>query len=479
MQAGANYTVAGTTVTPATDFVGTLNVPVTVNDGTDDSAPFVVTVDVTAVNDVPVITSQTGPLSTPEETDLVLTLADLAVTDPDNSYPADFTLAVQAGANYTVAGTTVTPATDFVGTLNVPVTVNDGTDDSAPFVVTVDVTAVNDVPVITAQSGPLSTPEETDLALTLADLTVTDPDNTFPADFTLAVQAGANYTVAGTTVTPDTDFVGTLNVPVTVNDGTDDSAPFVVAVDVTAVNDAPVITGQAGSLSTPEETDLVLTLADLTVTDPDNSYPADFTLAVQAGANYTVAGTTVTPDTDFVGTLSVPVTVNDGTDDSSPFLISIDVTAVNDVPVITAQSAPLSTPEETDFVLSLADLVVTDPDNSYPADFTLAVQAGANYTFIGTTVTPDNDFSGTLSVSVIVNDGIDNSDPFVVSIEVANINDAPIITAQSGPLSTPEETDLVLTLADLTVTDPDNSLTRPTSPWPCRPAPTTRSPARP
>ena len=107
------------------------------------------------------ITSQTGPLSTPEETDIVLTLADLAVTDPDNSYPADFTLTVQTGANYTLAGTTVTPDTDFVGTLNVPVTVNDGIDDSAAFVVSIDVTPVNDVPLITSQTGPLSTPEPT------------------------------------------------------------------------------------------------------------------------------------------------------------------------------------------------------------------------------------------------------------------------------------------------------------------------------
>jgi hypothetical protein len=396
-------------VTPDTDYVGTLNVPVTVNDGADDSAPFVVVVDVTAVNDVPVITMQSGPLSTAEEADIVLTLADLVVTDPDNSYPADFVLAVQTGANYTLAGTTVTPETDFVGTLNVPVTVNDGTDDSASFVVDIDVTNINDAPVITGQAGPLSTAEETDLVLTLTDLVVTDPDNSFPADFTLTVQTGANYTVAGSTVTPNTDYVGTLNVPVTVNDGTDDSASFVVSIDVTAVNDVPVITAQSGPLSTPEETDVVLTLADLVVSDPDNAYPADFTLFVQAGANYTVAGTTVTPGTDFVGTLSVPVSVNDGADDSAAFIVNIDVTNINDAPVITAQVGPLSTPEETDKVLTLADLVVSDPDNSYPVDFTLSVQTGANYTVAGTTVTPDTDYVGTLNVPVTVNDGSDDS----------------------------------------------------------------------
>ena len=59
-------------------------------------------------------------------------------------------------------------------------------------------------------------------------------------------------------------------------------------------NDAPVITAQ-GALTTAEETALTITLADLTVSDPDNSYPADFTLAVQNGVNYTRVGSTLTP----------------------------------------------------------------------------------------------------------------------------------------------------------------------------------------
>jgi len=38
----------------------------------------------------------------------MLTLNDLLVFDPDNTYPVGFTLSVQTGANYTVSGTTIT-----------------------------------------------------------------------------------------------------------------------------------------------------------------------------------------------------------------------------------------------------------------------------------------------------------------------------------------------------------------------------------
>ena len=273
-------------------------------------------------NDAPVITGQVA-LATPEDTALTLTLADLTVTDPDNAYPADFTLTVQAGADYTVSGAEITPAASFAGALTVPVTVNDGTDTSAPFDLLVTVNPVNDAPVITGQVA-LATPEDTALTLTLADLTVTDPDNAYPADFTLTVQAGADYTVSGAEITPAASFAGALTVPVTVNDGTDTSAPFDLLVTVNPVNDAPVITGQV-ALATPEDTALTLTLADLTVTDPDNAYPADFTLTVQAGADYTVSGAEITPAASFAGALTVPVTVNDGTDSSAPFDLLVTV----------------------------------------------------------------------------------------------------------------------------------------------------------
>ncbi|MCK4393267.1 hypothetical protein KAX17_10225, partial [Candidatus Bipolaricaulota bacterium] len=128
----------------------------------------------------------------------------------------------------------------------------------------------NQPPVITGQNpDPLTTPEETPLAITLANLAVSDPDNTYPDDFTLVVQDGANYTRVGNTITPDTDFNGTLTVPATVNDGTDDSNVFNISVNVTAVNDPPVITGQnPDPLTTPEETPLAITLANLAVSDP-------------------------------------------------------------------------------------------------------------------------------------------------------------------------------------------------------------------
>ena len=97
---------------------------------------------VTPVDDAPIITAQTAAIALAANTPRTIVFADLAVTDIDNAYPAGFTLTVANGGNYTHIGNTITPALNFVGTLDVPVTVNDGTLSSATFhmVVTVNPT---------------------------------------------------------------------------------------------------------------------------------------------------------------------------------------------------------------------------------------------------------------------------------------------------------------------------------------------------
>ena len=56
----------------------------------------------------------------------------------------------------------------------------------------------------------------------------------------------------------------------------------------------PVITGQR-ALSAPQDWPLTIGLSDLTVSDPDNSYPKGFALWVQGGSNYGRSGNTITP----------------------------------------------------------------------------------------------------------------------------------------------------------------------------------------
>jgi gliding motility-associated-like protein len=236
---GPNYTVSGTTVRPANNFSGELKVDVTVNDGAAESNRFTLTITVSPANVAPVITGQL-PLTTNEETSLTIGLNHLKVTDPDNKYPDDFTIQLFSGTNYTLAGTTITPIANFNGTLQVGVRVNDGEVYSNTYNLQVTVTPVNDAPVITGQVQ-LSMAEDTNLALLLSHLTVTDVDNQYPNGFTLQVLPGEDYVVNNNIITPVKNYFGNLQVGVTVNDGKASSKPYNVNITVTPVSDPPEI----------------------------------------------------------------------------------------------------------------------------------------------------------------------------------------------------------------------------------------------
>ena len=238
-----------------------------------------------------------------------MTVGNFTVTDPE---PTTYTLSVSqtAGTNYTVSGNQITPNANYFGPLSVPVTVSDGALNSVVYNAQIQVNPVNDLPVINDQV-PLTTVEDIPLVLGLSDLIVTDVDNnTYPVGFTMSVQAGTNYTFSGTTVTPAADYVGPLFVSVRVNDGTGNSAPYLVEIEVTPDTDAPVIINQS-AVSVNEDEARTIVLTDLVVQDPDTPI-GQITVIVLPGTNYTIDGNEVKPIANFFGTLTVNVMVNDG-----------------------------------------------------------------------------------------------------------------------------------------------------------------------
>jgi gliding motility-associated-like protein len=289
----------------------------------------------------------------------------------------------------------------------------------------------NQKPKIEGQQ-PLYTNEEQAITIQLAHLYVNDKDDWwYPWGFSLTVYPGTNYSVSGTTITPAVNFTGVLVATVTVNDGEEDSPPYNLQITVNPINDAPVITGQ-GAITTNPTVPVTIQLSHLTVSDPDNTYPNGFGLTVYPGNNYTVLGNQVTPVAGFTGTLTVPVTVNDGIAASEQFGLKILVNS--SIPEIVGQEV-ISINEDEPLVIAFSHLKVADGDNAYPNGFTIGVQNGTNYSFEGTTVQPAPDFTGNLTVVVTVSDGQNTSKPYNLIVTVMPVNDAPrILNFESEPL---------------------------------------------
>jgi gliding motility-associated-like protein len=310
----------------------------------------------------------------------------------------------------------------------------------------------NRKPKITGQH-PVNTNEEQSITIGLTDLTVTDRDDWFyPVGFTLHVYEGNNYTLGNNTVTPVLNFNGTLSVPVSVNDGDRESDKFDLQIQVRPINDAPVITGQQAFIIN-EDQNFTIPISQLVINDPDDT---KFALIVSAGTNYTFSGSTIIPTANFNGTLSVIIQVDDGKVASAPYALAVTVVPVNDVPQITGQQ-PLETVENKSLTISLSNLIVTDPDDNYPVDFTLLINPSqtGKYTVSENQVTPASNFEGILSVPVQVNDGSALSHVYMLQIKVNHGNDAPVITGQTIIVAKEDEP-IPLQLSQLIVSDTDN-----------------------
>ena len=218
--------------------------------------------------------------------------------------------------------------------------------------------------------------------------------------------------------TPSANYHGSDSFAFKANDGLLDSTPALVSITVTSVNDAPVATPQAVELV--EDGTAAITLAG---TDVDGD-SLSFTVTTQP-AHGTLSGTapnlTYTPSANYHGSDSFTFTVNDGILDSTPALVSITVTSVNDAPVATPQAVDLVEDETAAITLEGTDV---DGDS---LSFTVTTQP-AHGTLSGTapnlTYTPTANYHGSDSFAFKANDGLLDSIPALVSITVTSANNS-------------------------------------------------------
>ena len=162
----------------------------------------------------------------------------------------------------------------------------------------------------------------------------------------------------------------------------DSSASSTMTIDVTAVNDLP--TASDKTVTATEDTAFVFALADFGFSDVDSGAQLQSIAVTTLSSKGTLAlnGSTVTlgqsisrsnieagnlkftpaANANGTGYDSFKFTVNDGTADSSASsTMTIDVTAVNDLP--TATDKTVTATEDTAFVFALADFGFSDVDS--------------------------------------------------------------------------------------------------------------------
>ncbi|CAH9052583.1 hypothetical protein PSECIP111854_00999 [Pseudoalteromonas sp. CIP111854] len=270
---------------------------------------------------------------------------------------SQLTLSVSAGSNYTFVGNVITPASNFVGELSVNISLSDGTT-TANYPAKVNVSAVNDAPEVIAQQT-LMVNEDESITLGVAQFEVVDVDS---STFTLAVEAGENYSLEANVVRPDNNYNGLLQVPVTITDQLGASASFTAQITVTPVNDAPLANNDAVSAISGATTIFDVLSND---TDIDGDTLSLGELLYEGTGTATISGNMISYQSadGFSGQELIVYTLTDASGEMAQATVTIDVQAQ---PVVVTPPPPV---------------VVTPPTPQPPASDLDSGSSGGSFGF--------------------------------------------------------------------------------------------------
>ena len=425
------------TYTPNPNFDGVDSFTYEVDDGQGGRSTGRVDVTVTPVNDPPVAVDDNA--STPEDTSVTI---EVLLNDSDPDGDALTITSVSAAPNGTAVinvGTVIyTPNPDFNGADTFTYTISDG-QASATATVTVGVTPVNDAPV--ALDNSYSVNEDSDLNVPAPGVLTNDSDPDGDALTAVLATDVINGTLAlagdgSFTYTPDLNFAGIDTFSYVANDGTDNSNPATVTIDVLAINDPPILNPDSAITDEDRPVTLDILLNDV---DPDgdpldvDQCSAPLNGRITINPDKTV---TYTPNPDFNGEDSCNCTVIDGRGGSATALVTFTVTPVNDPPVAVGDNYTVN--EDQTLTIPVPGVLGNDTDvdgDSLTAAVLSSVQLGATLVFNpdgSFSYTPPPNFNGTDSFTYVANDGTADSNNATFTIDVLPVNDPPVPTDDSA-----------------------------------------------
>ena len=446
------------TYTPNSNWNGEDTFSYTMRDSAGSTASAGVTITVNPVNDAP--SAVNDLFTTAEDAALVLDVLDNDL-DTDLAHEGDTLTIVSAGSaghgTLLLAGDkktlTYTPSSNWNGDDSFTYTMRDAAGSQSGATVNITVTPVNDDPVAVNDTAAVGEDGSVEVSVLTNDSDV-DFDvllnKTVTESWTVTAVSDPPHgtaTITGSNLTatyaPDADWNGSDSFTYTVTDAGGKTATATVTVAVSQAYDRPVPVNDSANttegtpvnvnvLSNDNDIDLGLTLNGdvqdhLRVTLV--STPAHGTVVIET--DYSL---TYTPAQYYNGSDTFTYTVSD--DGNLTAIAQVEITvnvAVNDPPTAVDDTASVNEDGQVIIYVLAND---TDPDLAYEGDNLIIASVGTvphGTVTVATdkkslTYTPDADWNGTDTFSYTMQDKSVVQDSASVSVTVAPINDAPIIS---------------------------------------------------
>lgn len=428
-----------------------------------------VRVDVEQINNAPIIANLLVDVSSLEDSEVSVALPVGTFIDADGdtlTYSATLSdgsdLPTWLTVNATTGALSGTPPSNFNGVIEVKLTAFDGSDTvSDEF--SLIVLAVNDAPVVSVLVPDTSSPEDQAVSFVLPANTFYDPDGdaltlsaTLSGDFALPAWLSFNAVTGAFSGTPPENFSGSLMVKVSASDG-ELSTFGNFTLEVSPVNDAPVLAQLLADVSSQEDATINFTLPSTAFSDVDDG-SLNYSATLASGAalpswlnfNAMTRQFSGTPPLNFFGSIAVVVTASDGllsaTDE-----FALNVTSVNDAPTA-VNDGSLNVTYNTALTINAASLLANDSDVDGNNLAIVSVQSAANGTVglnaAGNVVfTPTSGYSGNASFTYTLSDGNGGIATATVALSVSAGNNVINGTSGSNILFGTSAADLINALA--------------------------------
>ncbi|ETR67992.1 MAG: hypothetical protein OMM_04834 [Candidatus Magnetoglobus multicellularis str. Araruama] len=296
------------------------------------------------------------------------------------------------------------------------------------------------------------------------------------SDTALVPVDNISYTCSANTyyfsITPINNLTGVCEITITVTDAGGLSASGTLALTVTDVNDAPLIS-TISDQTTIE--DLAVGSISLTVSDLEDSADcmdititsSDTVLIPNDNITYTCTSNTywltITPAADQNGQATITVTVRDSGDLTAAYSFDLTITAVNDAPVLVNPISNRIATEGNAYTYTVPSNTFVDVDSGDVLTYTATQSNGSalpgwlifdpsTRAFTGF---PTNSDVGSITITIIATDGSAQSitDTFILSVN--NTNTAPVLDNPIADQTTDEDVPYSFTFAADTFSDED------------------------
>ncbi|MGP1387510.1 MAG: cadherin domain-containing protein, partial [Thainema sp.] len=474
-----------------------------VTDDEGDSSQATFTVNITNVDEAPIIDpDQTVTFSLAEDAPLDTVVGTLTATDSDAG--SVLTWSILSGNGPDGDGDTTLPFginnngeifvtdpddIDFESgntTYTLEVQVSDQTGLTDTVTVTINLTNVNEAPEIATPVGPFDVPEDTPQgsivgAIAAADpdgdsviwsITANNPDLDGDGNGAFAIDGSGNLIVNDT---DDLDFEtlpNSFDLEISAADADGATDTETVTVNVTAANEAPTDLELSGN--TVSENVSGVTIGALTVTDPDAGDTFTFSTS---DPRFTVVGNnlqlTTALDFETEPSITLDITVTDAGGLTYTETFTITVLNESEVPVI-APGQVLTVPENSPAGTEVGTVTATDPEDDVAnwlildasnadadgdGEFAFGID-GSGTIFINDADEIDHETTPTYTLSVTAIDEDGNTATEDVTVNVTNVNEPPFITP--GQVFTiPENSAIGSSIGTpVVVTDPEGNFNR-------------------